>query len=74
MRFWGELVPLKVRSSTDVIVWLFIAGKIFGIEANYYIAEAEYIEGEGEEEEEEDAPPQEQVIVITIVNTQLANL
>ena len=36
-------------------------GKIFGIEANYYIAEAEYPEGEGEEEEEE-PPAQEQVI------------
>ena len=34
---------------------------MFGIEANYYIAEVEYQEGEGEEEDEEEAPPQEQV-------------
>ena len=47
----------------DVIIWLLIAGKLFGIEANYYIAEAEYQEGEGEEEEEEEGPPQEQVCI-----------
>ena len=40
----------------------FVTGKMFGIEANYYIAEAEYQEGEGEDEEEDEPPPQEQVI------------
>ena len=29
-----------------------LSGKVFGTEANYLIAEAEYPEGEGEEEEE----------------------
>jgi len=38
----------------------YVLGKIFGLEANYYVAEAEYQEGEGEEEEE-DSPQQEQV-------------
>lgn len=40
-------VPLKV------IVCDF-AGKIFGIESNYYIAEVEYREGEEEEDEEDE--------------------
>lgn len=43
-----------------ISMYCFVPGKIFGLEANYYIAEAEYQEGEGEEEEE-DTPQQEQV-------------
>lgn len=31
-----------------------LAGKIFGIESNYYIAEVEYREGEEEEDEEDE--------------------
>jgi len=30
------------------------AGKVFGIESNYYIAEVEYREGEEEEDEEDE--------------------
>lgn len=54
------LLALKKLTVThplsDVRFW----GKMFGIEANYYIAEAEYQEGEGEDEEEDEPPPQEQ--------------
>ena len=36
------------------ILFLNFLGKIFGLEANYIIAEAEYRDGEGEDEEEEE--------------------
>ena len=33
---------------------MYLTGKVFGIECNYYIAEVEYREGEEEEDEEEE--------------------
>ena len=56
----GVSFYLVCRYSSNRIILL---GKIFGIEANYYIAEVEFPEGEGEgeDEDEEEAPAQEQV-------------
>ncbi|XP_065882304.1 radial spoke head protein 6 homolog A-like [Dysidea avara] len=53
------LLSLKKLTVTEPLSTVRFWGKVFGLEANYYIAEAEYQEGEGEEEEE-DTPQQEQ--------------
>ena len=36
------------------VICSFFAGKVFGIESNYYVAEVEYREGEEEEDEEDE--------------------
>ena len=45
-------LALKQLTTKEPLVSARFWGKIYGTEANYIVAEAEYTEGEGEEEEE----------------------
>lgn len=52
-------LALKELSQSQPLVSVRFWGKIFGTRANYFIAEAEYQEGEGEQEDEEEEDKEE---------------
>ena len=47
------IILVRLDNDSTICIHCFV-GKLFGTEANYIVAEAEYQEGEGEEEEEEE--------------------